>query len=894
MNILFRCRYLILLLCASNAFAGPLQEAAINQIVNEVKLVDPRKGARPAAVKEVIRDDLGVRTGIQSRAELLFQDKTLTRLGAETFFSFKAGTRDLKLDRGTLLLQVPKGLGGAKIRAASVTASITGTTIMMEHLPGKSIKVLVLEGSLRLEINKRLGTAMLLTPGKMVIMKPNARSVPQPVTVDLRKVIKTSSLIDPKLFKGKATASADPLPSMGLIATEIALQEKQITEKGLIATNLVIPGNGTDVVIASDAAMDRIDAGADNATALQPTRPATNPTSVLDELPTDATRVASVPPNDKPVEPTLPGSKTDANTGSGDLFDGPILVAEADAPKRGNDTPVATTSPLEETISNPIPTVRKPANETTPPLVTSVTDTVSTVLPSVVTPVTETVSTVLPPVVTPVIETVSTVLPPVVTPVIETVSTVLPPVVTPVIETVSTVLPPVVTPVIETVSTVLPAITIPLTETSTTTAPPVTIPLTENVSIEVPAVIAPVTEVVSTVLPAVTAPLTETTSTLLPSLIGALGGTPSLPPAETTTVPTVAPAAPSEPLSFDTTLPAVDLTGVSVINSGSLPAGQALNGSGSAGGLLAAPGNGRHFELRGPSISITPSAIAGVKIDGGNAALNLTQGGGDGGLLVIGTSASPIAGNITVTSPISATTGANSILTPTGGKGGSVQMVSNGQVVVGSQVKVSESASGKASRAGGTIAIRSNKTSGQAITVTNSGELLALLNAAAPGAGGTIKFVSAGGDILVDGGKVRADRGKVEVLNTGANGLVALRNASVSGDVVKIGAVGANGQLIIGGGTLSADSTLKLYGGATDGLVRFTDDTTLGGDSLKIIAGRTVTIDNGRIVTVQGSRPASVFTDRPNYTGSGGNGSTTGQFGGAGATTQPYGGRPKF
>jgi cyclopropane fatty-acyl-phospholipid synthase-like methyltransferase len=64
---------------------------------------------------------------------LLFRDQTLTRLGADTFFSFTQGTRDLTLERGTLLLQVPKGRGGARIRTAAVTASITGTTILLEH-----------------------------------------------------------------------------------------------------------------------------------------------------------------------------------------------------------------------------------------------------------------------------------------------------------------------------------------------------------------------------------------------------------------------------------------------------------------------------------------------------------------------------------------------------------------------------------------------------------------------------------------------------------------------------------------------------------------------------------------------------------------------------------------
>ncbi|HEX5177483.1 MAG TPA: FecR domain-containing protein, partial [Chthoniobacteraceae bacterium] len=150
--------------------AAPLEQAQINRIVSDVRVVDPKAGAHRAALHELIKDDLGVLTGIRSRSELLFQDLTLTRLGAETFFSFKPGTRDMTLDRGAFLLHVPKGRGGARIHAAGITAAITGTTIMIELMPGRWLKVIVLEGSLRLSNNRRLGDVVRLTGGKMVIM----------------------------------------------------------------------------------------------------------------------------------------------------------------------------------------------------------------------------------------------------------------------------------------------------------------------------------------------------------------------------------------------------------------------------------------------------------------------------------------------------------------------------------------------------------------------------------------------------------------------------------------------------------------------------------------------------------------------------------------------------
>jgi hypothetical protein len=63
---------------------------------------------------------------------------------------------------------------------------------------------------------------------------------------------------------------------------------------------------------------------------------------------------------------------------------------------------------------------------------------------------------------------------------------------------------------------------------------------------------------------------------------------------------------------------------------------------------------------------------------------------------------------------------------------------------------------------------------------------------------------------------------------------------------------------------------------------------------VKTIAGDTVSIFNGKTVTVHGPAPANVYTNHPNYTGFGGNGSTTGTFAGQGAITQPLSGKPGF
>jgi hypothetical protein len=141
------------------------------------------------------------------------------------------------------LLQVPKGLGGAKIHTAAVTAAITGTTIMMEYIPTKYIKVLVLEGSLRLSRNGLFGDSVVLTAGKMVIMRPDAKNIPEPVNVDLQHVVQTSTLVN---FPG-----AEPLPSTNLIQAAIANQQQQLAKTNLVPSNLVI-GKGTNVIVATN------------------------------------------------------------------------------------------------------------------------------------------------------------------------------------------------------------------------------------------------------------------------------------------------------------------------------------------------------------------------------------------------------------------------------------------------------------------------------------------------------------------------------------------------------------------------------------------------------------------------------------------------------------------
>ena len=177
------------------AGAAPLTGARITHIVNDVKTVGPETAPQRASVNDPVEPGQAVRTGIDSRTELLFADRTITRLGANSHFTVNSSTREISLTKGAILLQVPKGAGGAKIQTSAVTAAITGTTILFEIVNGFT-KLTVIEGSCTLVLrNDLLNTKTTLTAGQQVRFSNNATKIPKPRRVSLAALFKNSPLL---------------------------------------------------------------------------------------------------------------------------------------------------------------------------------------------------------------------------------------------------------------------------------------------------------------------------------------------------------------------------------------------------------------------------------------------------------------------------------------------------------------------------------------------------------------------------------------------------------------------------------------------------------------------------------------------------------------------------
>src|SRR5207302_6262395 len=87
------------------------------------------------------------------------------------------------------------------------------------------------------------GDSLVLHPGKMIIMRPDAKRIPDAIDIDLAQIVRTSTLVN---FPG-----SNVLPSMPLIQAAITDQAKAVAKGILVPTNLVM-GHGTKVVLASN------------------------------------------------------------------------------------------------------------------------------------------------------------------------------------------------------------------------------------------------------------------------------------------------------------------------------------------------------------------------------------------------------------------------------------------------------------------------------------------------------------------------------------------------------------------------------------------------------------------------------------------------------------------
>lgn len=955
-------------------------DAQLTRIIKEVSLLPNQSTPRPAALNDDVRKGTGVSTGVESRAELTFSDKTITRLGANTIFSFNEGTRNLDLGGGVILLHVPKDSGGARITTSSVTAAITGTTLIFEFHKDAVSKVFVLEGTVRMALRLHPNQWLPIHAGEMMAIEPKAEHLDAPGVFDIESLMQTSPLI----------TDFTPLRSLPLIVQEIERQNQQRANGLLSGPVWVVYGSGDGVTLKDPPPLDVLD---QRLNSIIPGAVASGEFGALKEITTPdpyvidtTTRIMTAPTITTnglkgqgkiyrgAVRDGLPsqyyfGSTSSFDTASGfdsefgdgkptaafkfnnlQLSGSPTIkippqgasnlafISLDDIHSAGSGGPITfagindvlfatqldTPINLDNTIAfsglNRLTFYARASNLT---LASSIDNVQSVGLFARGT------ATVNGP--ENVFEFKSFVgqnfaagTGHITAHVIQIDSlgdvnfdtnqfSVGPAFTTDVRLTATSTVDLSVgdTSVLSGASSIfVQGDSINVTGSATLNfragatvqfvsgagdleASTITFNYPGQ-SLEMSAINGNINamgitggDVIKSELGAINV------TNLLNAHIVMAGGDVT---AGQVQVQTINPGV----LSSNTTLtagaggitPFLGLTNSSFPPVFNVSTVKSPNGIDFSGSNFSAPSSaGGQLTLNAQTQSFDAAGINGANFNGA-AAPNSNSPAGDGGTFTVNT-----LNALSVNSNISATSGLIGSNAEPSGAGGTVNLTSNNaQVSVAPSTAITVSSSDpvgqvnrRSSSRGGNINISSAASAITAINISSSAQLLALLDATAPGPGGKVIVTATGSTSGINvQGTLQADRGAVDVRQTNS-GSVVLNGATLRGDIIKVAALGANGSLFIGKSVISADTILKLYANGSAGLIEFTDNVTLSGASVKTIAADTVTIDNGKVVNVSGPA-ADIFVNfngpvpKANYAaGSGGNGNTTGSFSGSGA-----------
>jgi hypothetical protein len=216
--------------------AAPLSESTFTEVIKDVNVVaSTTKAATPARANELFKAPDLVRTGADSRAELTAPDQTITRVGANTVFSFEPASRNLNLERGNVLFHSPKGMGGGTIKSGGVAAAVLGTTLMVSATADGGFKVVLLEGKGRVTLPN--GKSVTLQAGQLVLVQPGGRTLSPVLDINLDKLVAGSLLIH---------GFNHDLPSLPLIRKAITGQNSDLAagktvDTGVSADSFVNP-----------------------------------------------------------------------------------------------------------------------------------------------------------------------------------------------------------------------------------------------------------------------------------------------------------------------------------------------------------------------------------------------------------------------------------------------------------------------------------------------------------------------------------------------------------------------------------------------------------------------------------------------------------------------------
>ena len=171
-----------------------LTRATVRDLRNQVELFlkEPSK-SRPAKKADNLTPGDSLRTYRKAMAELRFNDNSLARIGEQAIFRFIPNTRNLDLQKGTVLLLIPPGQGRTQVKTPNAVAGIRGSALFVRYIEDTGVTIVGALTDSAIEISNADGSqTYVLKAGQLGTVHKNQIGI---YDFDLKAFYKTSPLI---------------------------------------------------------------------------------------------------------------------------------------------------------------------------------------------------------------------------------------------------------------------------------------------------------------------------------------------------------------------------------------------------------------------------------------------------------------------------------------------------------------------------------------------------------------------------------------------------------------------------------------------------------------------------------------------------------------------------
>ncbi len=180
-------------------------------------------------------------TGVGGKSELAVK-RGIVRVGQRA--DLQATTRGLAVRQGITLVASEPGRfrKTIEVQVPGYKLQVSGT-VQVAYEPGRALKVVVLEGSANVALDSFMGEFEVLRPGQMLVINPSDSRLPNPLEVDIQRLVATSGLIG---------GDWGPLATLASIESGARSQVMAAARGDVVPTNLLLRGNGTTLETLRD------------------------------------------------------------------------------------------------------------------------------------------------------------------------------------------------------------------------------------------------------------------------------------------------------------------------------------------------------------------------------------------------------------------------------------------------------------------------------------------------------------------------------------------------------------------------------------------------------------------------------------------------------------------